>query len=693
MKHNYVKVIACLLLSSSGCSLSFAQSGPLEFLQCSSEPISLCVQDEGVRLPPNNQIFLGEGHAEATSCSVHFTQKTRVHSSCSGTLQYEVQMFLYDTSAAYILKPFTNITTDSTGEAELIFNSEESPEEEIWLNGIPYTTGCHPYHRIKWIVRDSCGHETVCEQRTNIYDCNAPAISIASHLFLYYFSNSAYIQVYGEDFISAEDDCTLWEDFLVSFDSLTHQPFKEFYFCDVPGFEFELAYNLWIADHGIDSNCDGTIAWNERNVEKRKVIIIFIDNTLTIDCFTGFLIEGEVRTENGEGIKDVAIELSSTGQQYPTYVTEADGKYFFQLDSLIDEVTISPSKNDFHKNGVSTLDLVKLQKHLLGIDTFDNPYHLIAADANNSQNVSAIDLIEIRKIILGIYSEFPSNKSWRFVRANYFFPDSLNPWPTGDRETITITDTSDIDPGDLDFIGIKIGDVNNTAIPNFTQLLPRQPLKPCVLITGEQRFKAGELINVPVFLSKDQQLTGFQFTISTLGLEYLDLIPGAIDLTEDDYAVLGDHLTMSWFDESMVNISSGEALFTLKLSATAPGYLSQMFNLNSEITSAEIYLEDESTFLPVLYFDQPITQKEWITVYPNPWKQTTSIYFNLHHEGRANIILTDINGQEVFKYENLFPAGTNRFDLISNDFNARGLLFCQIQTNTQSATTRMLVID
>jgi hypothetical protein len=60
--------------------------------------------------------------------------------------------------------------------------------------------------------------------------------------------------------------------------------------------------------------------------------------------------------------------------------------------------------------GVSTLDLVDMQKHLL-IKPLSSPYKMIAADANNSKSITAIDLIEMRKLILGIYAELPYNTS------------------------------------------------------------------------------------------------------------------------------------------------------------------------------------------------------------------------------------------------------------------------------------------
>src|SRR5689334_20421789 len=113
MNSNYPKVITSLLFAILGTSQLSAQTLGTEFIQCSSSPVSLCVQDEGVRLPANNQLYLGEENPDATSCSVHVTQKQLVLTTCDGPLQYEVQLFIGDTSTAYILKPLTTIMADS----------------------------------------------------------------------------------------------------------------------------------------------------------------------------------------------------------------------------------------------------------------------------------------------------------------------------------------------------------------------------------------------------------------------------------------------------------------------------------------------------------------------------------------------------------------------------------------------------
>ncbi|HJW29021.1 MAG TPA: hypothetical protein VJ508_07185, partial [Saprospiraceae bacterium] len=70
MNANYVRVAIGLLLYYAGISVAISQSGGPEFLNCSSVPVSLCVNDPGVRLPATNQLFLGDLNQEASSCSV-----------------------------------------------------------------------------------------------------------------------------------------------------------------------------------------------------------------------------------------------------------------------------------------------------------------------------------------------------------------------------------------------------------------------------------------------------------------------------------------------------------------------------------------------------------------------------------------------------------------------------------------------
>ena len=76
---------------------------------------------------------------------------------------------------------------------------------------------------------------------------------------------------------------------------------------------------------------------------------------------------------------------------------------------------VSAYNNEGTKEGVTTLDLVLIQRHILGITPLESTFKIIAADINGNESVSALDLLQLRKLILGLYpnDELPGNTSWK----------------------------------------------------------------------------------------------------------------------------------------------------------------------------------------------------------------------------------------------------------------------------------------
>ena len=691
MNHNYIQVIVCVLLSISGYSASIAQSSGPDFLDCSSTPDSLCVQDEGVRLPSNNQLFLGEEDPDATSCSVHISRTKQITTDCGNQLHYRVELFLNDTGAAIILQPLTTVSIDSSGQATLFFDTELSPDSLIQLGGIPYQNECNVYHRIVWIVVDSCGLENSCTSNVHLFDCGEPIATLYTSPITEVMPSGCQLTLYARDFyIGGRDDCSLSDQFEYSFEEDWYNP-DSISVCP-PAFGVEVPGHIWIGDEGVDQNCDGQIAWTERNRVELPFMIIFIDNNgVCCEPDLDSILTGEIITVyRDEGINQVNVSLLRTGTFFPTYVTGPDGRYTFHLMLTGQETTIVPEKNDRHRNGVSTLDLVKIQKHLLGIEPFNAPFQYIAADANNSQHVSAIDLIELRKLILGIYTELPQNQSWRFVAKDFGFPDTLETWTYA--STITFTDML---PANADFYGIKIGDINGTANPDFAQILPRESLVPFELKTDQQFYIAGDIIDVPIRISSDQKLTGFQFTLAALGIEFLNILPGQISISEEHFAIHNDKMSVSWFEENTIDVSAEDILFTLQLRATTSGNIGQALSINSEITEAEIYLANEETFLPFLNVHGQHAESDLkiISCAPNPWKEETMIHFYLPESNQVDFTLSDVSGREIFSTNTYLKSGYHQHQLKASDFQGRGILFLRISTSNMSEVTKLIIVE
>ena len=88
---------------------------------------------------------------------------------------------------------------------------------------------------------------------------------------------------------------------------------------------------------------------------------------------------------------------------------------------------------DCAKEGLSTIDIIKIRQHLLDKAAFTTPYQWLAADVDGNYDVSTIDIVHLRRLILDKTTALPNNnKSWRFVEQGHNFTatnplDQFNP--------------------------------------------------------------------------------------------------------------------------------------------------------------------------------------------------------------------------------------------------------------------------
>jgi len=370
-----------------------------------------------------------------------------------------------------------------------------------------------------------------------------------------------------------------------------------------------------------------------------------------------------------------------------TIVTDGSGTYTF-INPLL-SYTIEPKRDDNDMNGVSTLDLVRIQKHLLGIDPFTSPYKLIAADANNSESVTALDLVEIRKLILGLNLEFPNNESWRFVDAAFVFADENSPWPFD--EIIELEGGFNMEE---DFKAVKIGDVNGTVTANATQIEVRGSRNILTLNTLDKAVSVGEEVTVEVTAEEFASIIGYQFTLRTEGLKLQSVDAGLVDMDEGNVGVHKYHMTVSWHRTEAVTAQDGEVLFTLRFIATMEGQLSDMMSIGSEITEAEAYREmgsdAEIMDVELAFGDLPsVPTGVEFALYqnePNPFNDRTVIGFTLPEAMDAQITVFDMTGRIIKVIEGQYTEGYNEIQLLQQDLGTTGMLYYRLDAGNLSAT-------
>lgn len=113
-------------------------------------------------------------------------------------------------------------------------------------------------------------------------------------------------------------------------------------------------------------------------------------------------------------------------------------------------------------NGVSTIDLVYIMRHLQGVEELDTPAKIIAADVDQDGAISTYDLFTMRANILGITAT-SDKKQYHLVKADHQFPVIDGFDINVDYSSLSITSDDLNGNGQVEVQVIKIGDVNNSA--------------------------------------------------------------------------------------------------------------------------------------------------------------------------------------------------------------------------------------
>ncbi len=422
---------------------------------------------------------------------------------------------------------------------------------------------------------------------------------------------------------------------------------------------------------------------NSRGQTNQCMVAVTLDKS-NISCSSTssnstFELTGLVTYEDGMPASNTEVRFSNS-----SVMTNAVGQYTIGEISEEEEVRILPFKNNDHDMGITTLDIILLQRHMLGITELESPYKIIAGDIDANGSINAIDLIELRKMILGQIDEFQYNTSFVFVPSDMKFRDPYDPWENGDifGKTVVISDQNE----EVDFMGIKVGDINNTIFNITTRTQKIKSLE-------YELIEIGNYVELNIKTPDNLNLEGLQVALEfdEEAYKFINMGRTKLNLSSDHFSA--DKLNqgiipISWNDFSPQEIHSGEVIVRMtfeKLYDT-----DQPFSFTNEILTSELYENNETHTLSLI--PEELVTESSFTIFqnvPNPWNLSTKIKFSIPNSAEVSLNIYDASMRKVYDNNSYFAAGNNSFEVDYSDLPENGIFIYELIYGDQVRISKM----
>ncbi|MBK7095713.1 MAG: lamin tail domain-containing protein [Saprospiraceae bacterium] len=413
-------------------------------------------------------------------------------------------------------------------------------------------------------------------------------------------------------------------------------------------------------------------------------VVILSINTEDDDCpNVGSLVSGNVKTCNNEtGINNVTVSFDD-GDETRVALTSENGKFGIRLSE--NNYNVSASKKIDGIPGLTTLDLVIIQKHILGMKTANDMCKMAAMDINSDGKVSASDILYGRKMLLGYMD---AKSSYNFLSDNFILENNGNPdisLKDAYKMNIDVVEGKTVDY--VDFSGVLAGDVNYSA-----GIIEGRSGNKVDMIFDELELIKGEAYEIPVYLSGAENVSGTQFEMKFRGMEVESVSSKVIDINNSNYKVSDNSLKFSWNNPSDLNIGTDEPVMIISVIAKENGHLANSIEFSNSILAPEIYSNDEVSGLE-LKFRNVVGSFALHQNIPNPFSDKTVIGFDLPVDNEYTLSIYDITGKTVKEISNSGKAGYNSVNISRKEIGGNGVFYYRLKSGDNTDTRKMILIE
>jgi hypothetical protein len=401
--------------------------------------------------------------------------------------------------------------------------------------------------------------------------------------------------------------------------------------------------------------------------------------------------------------------------------------------------------------GVNATDALAIQLMATGIDINAGPYNFdwvgpfvlspqygyysySAADVNTSDpylvggaytynGITALDALTANYRAVGLLDVFPNSQPGIQYSKNFRVTGRLVPelpYMTWDdyfdynnvddiefnasntsylyfTEAVAHKYTSEaIDLGGHTYINVyylALGDINSSYVPTSEGFKAAPDME--LAYVGEQIVREGDVIEIPIRIDGNAQAGAI-----TLNLNYDASMIEVLDVNYEDYMIDAEAgtLRIGWFSTTPANFTFGDAIAKIQVRVlTDITADARFFELEAGTELADINAQPIKNIGLETVALSSVGNELFVTNYPNPFRETTMISYNLPEAGDVSLVVYNKLGQIV---ETLVStrqeAGTHQAEFGRSDLTP-GVYFYKIvvegETNTYTSTNSMIFMQ
>jgi len=203
----------------------------------------------------------------------------------------------------------------------------------------------------------------------------------------------------------------------------------------------------------------------------------------------------------------------------------------------------------------------------------------------------------------------------------------------------------------------------------------------------------GVVYEIPVYGEEFKDIYGVQFTMGIEGLDVLEIKPGLVNISVNNYNTIKGDIVFSWNEAQPVSGTEKSPLFTIVVKSRINGELLNVLKINDNIAKSEAY-SGEDLMIKDLRLEFRNYGKEY-TLYqnePNPFSESTKIGFTLPEESSYKLVVYNLSGKEVKEYNAKGKAGYNSIKISKKDIGISGVYYYRLESGSFIDTKKMVIL-